>query len=217
MAVYSAWKNKQNQLIRKAKQGSAFIAPEAQAIPATLTTGAGAALISLPVGWEDIGWTSTDGVSFGRAVDNSDVTSWGSVEPTRRDIVRDTATITVVAQETSKTTIELYTGATLADALVTTGEVVVSKPAQPATKFNRLMVVAVDENTDGEIYIVRLFPRVSVTDYTEQKFAEGDDPITYGVTFTAYNDSVAGYSERTYFGGPGWLALLADMGIDQAS
>lgn len=220
MVVYSAWKTKQNELIRKARQGSVFIAPDTQSIPAAITSGAGGPLIALPVGWKDLGWLSTDGVQFGRSVDSSDVTSWGSVEPTRRDIIRDTATIQVTAQETKRETIQLYTGVTLPDtnaAAFTTGELIVTKPAQPAAKFNRMMVLSVDENTAGEIYIARLFPRVSVTDYGEQAFAEGDDPIGYPLTFTAYNDSALGYSERTYFGGPGWLDLLTEMGISQAS
>jgi hypothetical protein len=212
--------NKQNELIRKARQGSAFIAPDNQAILASITSGAGGALVALPSGWEDVGWTSGDGAQFGRSVDSSDVTSWGSVEPTRRDILRDVTTVAVTMQETKKETLELYTGATIPAtnaAAATTGELIISKPAQPAAKFNRLLVMAVDENSDGEIYLARFFPRVSVTEYGEQAFGEGDDPIGYNVTFTAYKDSTAGYSERWYFGGPGWLALLTEMGISQSS
>lgn len=220
MVAYSVWKNKQNELIRKARQGSVFVAPDTQAILATITTGAGAGLVALPAGWKDLGWTSGDGAQFGRSVDNSDVTSWGSVEPTRRDVIRDVSTIQVTAQETKKETIEHYTGATIPAtnaALVTTGELVVTKPSQPAGKFYQMLVLAVDENSAGEIYIGRLFPRVSVTDYGEQVYGEGDDPIGYNLTYTAYLNATAGFSERWFFGGPGWLDLLTEMGISQAA
>lgn len=205
MATYAAdWKDKNNANIFKARQGSVFLGPDDQAIPAALTSTASATLIALPAGWADLGWTSTDGAQFGRDVENSDVTSWGSVEPTRRDVVRDVETIQVTCQELKKATLEAYTGATMPSALVTTSEVIFDKPAVPAISFNRLLVVAVDENDGGEIYVAYLYPRVSVTDFAEQQFAEGDDPVTFGVTFTGYEDATLGYSKRTYIGGPGW-------------
>lgn len=218
MPTYAAdWKNKQNELIRKARQGSVFVSPEDQANLTAITSGAGAALVTLPVGWEDLGWTSTDGAQFGRDIENSDVTSWGSVEPTRRDVVRDVTTMQVTAQETKALTLGLYTGGTIGQAAVTTGELIVTKPSQPEIKYHRLLMLSVDENTDGEIYIGRYLPRASVTDYAEQQYGEGDDPIAYGLTFTGYEDSTLGFSERWFFGGPGWLALLADMNITQAT
>lgn len=217
MVAYSAWKDKNNALIRKARQGSVFIGPDNQTIPAVLTSGATPALVALPAGWEDIGWTTTDGVTMGRAVDNSDVTSWGSVEPTRRDVIKDTETIQVTMQETKATTLELYTGAVVPSALVTTSELVIDKPSVPAIRFNRLMVMAVDETDDGEIYLVHLYPRVSVTDFGEAKFAQGDDPVQYNVTFTAYEDATAGYSKRSFYGGPGWKPLITAMGITQGT
>src|SRR5690606_25330555 len=40
------------------------------------------------------------------------------------------------------------------------------------------------------------------------------DPLGWPVTMTAYKDAALGTSERYYFGGPGWAALLADMGFE---
>lgn len=221
MASYAALKNKQAELIRKAQEGSAFLAPVAADAIDELTQATGTApnqvidLAPLPTDYEDLGWLSPDGVSFAREVAQSDVTSWGSVTPTRTDITSDTSTATVVAQETKLLTIGLATGADLAalTADATTGEVRVNKPARPSSKRYRLLTVAVDENDDGEIYIARFFPRAKVSNYAEQSFSSGDDPITWGVTFTGEEDSELGYSESWIFGGAGWKALTADMGF----
>ena len=74
---------------------------------------AGVDLAPLPVGYEDLGWLSNDGSQFSRDVSASEVTSLGSVSPTRTDVTADTTTMSVVGQETKKLTIGLATGADL--------------------------------------------------------------------------------------------------------
>lgn len=220
MGNYSTLKNKQAELIRKALEGSAFLATVTADPIAELTTVTGVApdevvdLTPLPTGYDDLGWLSAEGVSFAREVAQSDVTSWGSVTPTRSDITSDTSTVTVVAQETKLLTIGLATGADLAGITpdAASGEVSVAKPARPSARRYRLLTLAVDEGDFGEIYVARFFPRAKVTNYSEQSFTSGDDPISWGVTFTGEQDSTLGYSERWIFGGAGWKAQLAQMG-----
>lgn len=221
MPSYSALKNKQSELIRKALEGSAFLAPVTADEITDLTAATGTApnevidLAPLPDDYDDLGWLSAEGVSFAREVAQSDVTSWGSVQPTRTDITSDTSTATVVAQETKLLTIGLATGADLAGVVpdAATGEVSIAKPARPSARRYRLLTLAVDQGDAGEIYIARFFPRAKVTNYAEQSFTSGDDPISWGVTFTGEEDSALGYSERWIFGGAGWKALLTDMGF----
>jgi hypothetical protein len=176
---------------------------------------AGINLKQLPSGMDDLGWLSTDGAAFSRDVSTSDVQSWGSVTPTRSDVTSDTSTMAVTAQETKLLTIGLATGADLAaispDA--NTGEVRIEKPTRPASKHYRALSVAVDLGDGGEIYVARYFPRAKVTNYAEQSFGGGDDPIAWGVTLTGEEDSTLGFSESWLFGGPGWNALLTDMGF----
>jgi hypothetical protein len=176
---------------------------------------AGVNLKPLPAGWDDLGWLSTDGAQYSRDVASSDVSSWGSVTPTRSDITSDTSTLAVTAQETKLLTIGLATGADLAavTADAQTGEVSIEKPSRPAGRHYRALSVAVDLGDAGEIYVARFFPRAKVTNYQEQSFGGGDDPISWGVTLTGEEDSALGYSERWLFGGAGWFALLDDMGI----
>jgi len=221
MPLYDDLKNKQTELIRKAIDGSAFLAPVAAEPITDITAVTGTApdeeisLVELPDTWDDLGWLSEDGVAFSRDVTQSDVTSWGSVSPTRSDVTADTSTMTVVCQETKMLTIGLATGADLAGIVpaVGTGEVSIAKPSRPSSRFYRVLALAVDQGDAGEIYIGRMLPRAKVTSYAEQSFSGGDDPITWGVTFTGFEDSALGYSERWLFGGAGWNALLTQMGF----
>ena len=224
MPAYDALKNKQNELIRKALDGSVFLAPVSADPIAELTQSTGVApdevisLLALPADWDDLGFLTSDGASFARDVSASEVTSWGSVTPTRTDVVTDTSTLTVTAQETKLLTIGLATGADLAAILADadTGEVSIAKPSRPKSKHYRVLSLAVDEGDGGEIYVARFMPRAKVSSYAEQSFGGGDDPIMWGVTFTGYEDSDVGFSESWIFGGPGWKALLEDMGFPAA-
>ena len=232
MADYEALKQKQTELIRKALDGSVFLSTDltpASAI-STLTTWraevagpplvpAGVDLAPLPESYEDLGWLDTAGAQFSRDVSTSEVSSWGSVSPTRTDVTADTTTLSVTAQETKLLTIGMATGADL-DAMVAafqTGEVSIAKPTRPKPKHYRAVSLAVDQGDGGEIYLGRFLPRAKVTGYSEQAHGGGDEPISWGVTMTGEEDSDLGYSERWFFGGPGWLALLPEMGFTQAS
>lgn len=218
MPTFAALQKVQSELIRKAKSGSAFIAPvTATAISETFVTGATSALAALPTGYEDLGWLSNDGMSFSRDVSTADVTSFGSVSPTRSDVTSDTSTVTVTCQETKLQTIGLATGADLTSIktpTASTGAVMVRKPIAPTSKFYRLFCISKDDGDAGDIYIARFFPRAKVTSFSEQAFGGGDDPISWGVTMTGYPDSTLGFTEAWLFGGPGWKALAVQMGFD---
>jgi len=214
---YSAIRDKKNELIRKARDFSAFVAAESAPVIESLTTGAGADLAPLPAGYSDLGHITTDGASFGRETESAQVRSFGQTEPTREDVTNDTITLTVTAQETKLSTIGLYTGVDIANlrAASVTGEVVIDKPNLPNPRYYRMLALAVDESSDGEIYIARFLPRARLTEFGEQQFGEGE--LSYPLTFTAFSDSALGTSHRWIFGGPGWLAMLAEMGIEQAT
>jgi len=227
VADYEALKNKQQELIRKALDGSVFINPDlaAESVIAELTQSTGVApdnvidLAPLPAGYDDLGWLTNDGAAFSRDVSTSEVSSWGSVSPTRTDVTSDTTTMSVTAQETKLLTIGLATGADLAAVLadLETGEVSIAKPVRPKSKSYRVLSLAVDQGDAGEIYIARFLPRAKVSGYAEQSFGGGDEAIPWGVTFTGEEDSDLGYSERWIFGGAGWNALIDDMGFTRAS
>ncbi len=212
MAGYADIRKKQAELIRKPLDGSAFLGAVTLAAPTTLTTGAGI-LTTLPVGMEDLGWLTSDGVQSSSSLNTAEVASWGAVTPTRTDIISETSTVTVVCQETKLQTLSLFTSvaASAITAAATTKEVDIKKPLRPSSKTYRLLTLAVDEGDGGEIYIARFFPRAKVTGKADFNMG-GDAPLQYGVTFTGEEDSTLGYSERWLFGGPGWISLAIKMG-----
>ncbi len=218
---YDALKNKQAELIRKALDGSVFLSDLAADPIANLTIATGVApnqvidLAPLPEDWDDLGWLSNDGAAFARDVSSSEVSSWGSTTPTRTDVVSDTTSLTVVAQETKLLTLGLATGADLRNIVpdADTGEVRIAKPARPKSRHYRALSLAVDETNAGEIYIGRFLPRAKVSSYAEQSFGQSDDPISWGVTLVGEVDDELGYSEQWLFGGAGWRAILGDMGF----
>lgn len=216
---YSTLRDKKTELIRKARDGSVFVGPSSVTALTAITTGGTPDLVTLPTGMEDLGWTTTDGVSYSRTTETSDVRSFGSVEPTRSDVTSDEITMAVSAQETKLLTLELYTGADLsaAEATATTGELQIAKPARPGFRYYRVLGLFVDDGDAGEIYLGRYMPRARVTEFGEQQYNDADEAIIYPLTFTGYEDSTLGYSHKWFFGGPGWEALLDEMGIDQAT
>ena len=207
---------KKNALLRKGLDAHVAIAPISATIPATITNVGGTDLV-WPVGFESLGHHSEDGLAFAREVENSDITSHGSVDPTRSDIRRITSTLAVTAQETNIQTLQAHMGLDLsAVAPPASGEVIVAEPSRPKSIYYRVLAVAVDDGDDGEIYIARLFPRAKVTEAGEQTWSDGDEAMVRPLTFTAYQDAVAGYAVRHYWAGPGFTSLLEDMGFPAA-
>lgn len=223
MAGFADLRDKKNELIRKATDGSLFVAEGDAPLVTSLTTYTAGPPVTivptpLPLGYNDVGWVTSDGFGTSRDVSNSEITSFGSVAPTRTDVTSDTTTLTGTMQETKLLTLGLATGADLAaiTADADSGEVIIKKPTRPRAKNYRGLLVSVDENESGEIYVARFFPRLKVTNFAEQNFTSGDEAITWGVTWTAEEDSVYGAAEAWLFGGPGWKALLDEMGIETA-
>ena len=212
-------RNKQAELIRKAVDGSVLLGSlDAPTIDvATLLDAAG--LKALPttgkIPWSDLGWLTSDGAQFSRDVSTSDITSWGSISPTRTDVTSDSSTLTVACQETKLLTIGLATGMDMSTVTPdsTSGAIEVRKPSRPSAKSYRVLSVAVDEYDNDEIYICRYLPRAKVTGFAEQSFGGGDEAIMWGVTFTGEEDSALGFSESWIFGGPGFKKLQAKMAL----
>lgn len=206
-------------LVRKALRGSLFVAPEtADPITTANLFDAGGALQALPAGYTDGGLTTDDGLRFARSTEQSVITSWQSTTPTRSDKTSDTETVQVDFQELKKATLELYTGADLSAATVSaTGALSIQKPATPADRYFRLLALAIDVVDGDELVVARFYPRAKVESFADQAWAKGDSAINWGMTFTTFVDDDLGYSKDDIFGGPGFLALAADMGFTVAS
>lgn len=212
----------QEELVRKALDGAVFrktIGDGTDHISATnlfdSTAGSVGQLKVLPVGYADQGLLSTDGTSFSRDVSVSSIQAWGRTSAVRSDVTGDTDTFTFTAIETNIQTLELGTGAVLSAGSrdATTGALEIKKPPRPSARTYRWLSVAVDENEFGEIYVCRYLPRGKITGYGDQVFGQGDNPIGWQATVTGENDSAWGSPGSWLFGGPGWNALLEQMGF----
>jgi hypothetical protein len=219
--TFAALQKKQQSLIRKGLEGAICFAPITADLPLTLTTGSGSQLATLPTGYEDIGMLDQgDGATWSRKIDTSTVNSWGFSDPTRVDIKSAVHGLKFTAQETKMQTLGMYHGADLSavTADATTGEISLAAPARPANLYYRCFALAVDGVGADEIYLGKILPKCNVTDTDDIKETDGDDnPISYGITMNAEYDSVAGYSIKYLFGGPGWKALLTEMGFASGS
>lgn len=224
MASFDSLQDLQTHLIRKALTGSVFVADAtADDIGSALTqvvAGPPAVhdLVALPTGYGDLGYTTDAGVQLNTETTTSDVNSWQSVSPTRSDVTAETTTLQVVAQETKGLTVAIYTGMAFAglEAAAGTGDLIIKTPQRPNTRFYKVLALARDEDEMGEYFIGRYLPRAKATGRGGQVFDKSDNAIGYDVTFTGFYDSTYGTAQSYLFGGSGWLARLADMGITQA-
>lgn len=221
MPDLTAFQEHTDSLIRKALNASVFAAPYATALPTAFTSGTGGTTLTpLAAGYTDIGFvTKSDAYSWSRATDLSEIESHGATAPTRRDINKVVTSLGFTAQETKKKTLELYYGVDLSSvqAAVTTGETTFKEPIAPDTKYHRVIAIAQDGTGADTIYVIRILPRAMISETGDQPWSDGDDGMFYPMTITAQPDAVYGSAVGHVFGGPGWLALLDEMGFTQAS
>jgi hypothetical protein len=213
---FATLKEAKNSLIRKTLDGIVAYAPMS-ADPLDESFADATGINALPAGWLQVGKCTDDGAQFARSVDVSTVSSWGDTAPSREDVKTDTTTLAAVMNETNAASIGLYTGVDLPDAAAVTGVLMIDKPTIPQLSTMRAAAIGMDRSPGGEIYMVRFLPSAKITDYADQAMqSDSDDALTWGVTWTSFVDDDLGTAERWLFGGPGWLALLDDMGITQA-
>lgn len=186
---------------------------------ATTTEGAPIELLALPAGYDQLGYvTKDDGITFPRETENSDTTSWGAVEPTRRDIVSDVRSASFTCQETNRSVLEMYENVDLSavEADLATGETTFNATSSPSTTYRRMIFLSYDGAGDDRIYIAKIMPRASVSEAGENTWSDQSE-LAYPMTVTAFQDPDAGYAVRHVFGGPGWSKILADAGFTRAA
>lgn len=195
--------------VRKALMGSVWLANGTAAAPTKVslfdaTTGA---LKAIPAGYSDVGWLTDAGAKKGRAVTATDITGFGSTNPLRTDITKDTSTLTFECQETKIGTLALSAGVDPSTITPdpTNGTMEFQQALVTTAATFRVLVFGVDLQAAGEFDIVWFFPRMSVTGYGDQSIST-TGAITYPFTMTAYPDPVLGYPVDTFLGGDGNLA-----------
>lgn len=203
-----------DQILKAIQGGLVYIAPHSAAAIAAITSGAGGVIQALPVEYKPLGKLAKAGGEFGRDIAVSDVNSWGFKEPSRRDIKSDVDTLKVIAQQTNIHTLAADLGVA-ESALVldgTSGELILDKPDAIPTIYYRMLIIARDVRSGGEVYLARHYPKAQITARDAQKWGDdGDDPIQYGLTFTALFDDDEETAVRYFYGGPGWQDMTDGM------
>jgi hypothetical protein len=203
--------DRNSALIRKALGGAMLLGPwPAAPVVATLTATGGQIVVDAD--YESVGWIAEDGLSWEVDQATSEVRGWGSGTVLRRDINSETETVQFTALETKRLTKELQLASDLsATTMSAAGEVVITSPTRPATKYWRALAIASDGDGAQRYYMAKYFPKASAA-RGGQVWSGGDDPLGYDTTLTAYVDDVAGFAVREFLFGPGALAAASDMG-----
>lgn len=214
VASFESVLNHNPGFIRKGLEGSIFVKRWEDGDAEIVTVYTTSAGLTIPTGYTDVGVITKDqAAEWARDVETSDVESWGYTEPTRRDYVRDTTTLSFTMQESKRQVMELYnntdyTGVT-ADADKNT---VIDKPRIPETIFWRAFQLAKDGAGADAIYFLRALPRCQVTEIGNQTVG-ADGEIQYPVTLTGYRDPDWGTAVREIWGGPGYDPAAHGFGV----
>lgn len=165
----------------------AWFAPKGTTVP-TAVTGVGA---TLDAAFEDAGYISEDGLTKGVDENSNDVAAFGSLVPVRTLTTGSKVTFQMTFLESSVVALSVY------NRLPLTGTGSLTVAAAGTTDFTEgsqrtIEYAAVFDVVDGANYIRAVVPVLQVTDRSEYALKAGE-PITYGVTCTAYpgSDGVA--------------------------
>lgn len=204
-------KSAKSDNIRKILDAVVVVAPMDVEIPDTFTVDG--VLQELPEGYRSIGWVSKDDAySWSRDTDMSEVTSHGSVEPTRRDITSDVTGLAMTAQETSRTTLELSNNVDLSNTEVVDGELSYTRSVAPSTRYWRVIAIGMDGSGPDAFYVINVLPRAMISEYGELSWSD-EDALAYPLTWSATVDQNIGYSFRQVLAGPGFVSRAEDMGF----
>ena len=203
MATFNDIKGHNPKNIRKILEMAIFVKRYDDADEEITSIWDGTGLV-LPAGYESVGLTTkSDGATWQRDQEVSDVTSHGYAEPTRRDILADQTGLNFTAQEAKRTTLELDKGVDLSSVEPdANGNLVIDKPSRPQPLYWRVLAIGKDGDGPDAIYVVRWLPRAQVTENAEQNWSE-ESELTFPSTFSAYTDPEVGTSMREIWAGPG--------------
>lgn len=214
MATFEDLREAKGALIRKALGGFIVVAPMDVEVPDKFVDVDGGLIDLKALGYQKLGWlTKGDGINFSRDVEQQETESFGALEPTRIDFTKDVTSAAFRCQETNKQVLEMYYNLDLSGVTAdANNEFSFENEAQPSTIYRRMIYIAKDGNGDDAKYIIKTMPKAIVSEVQEQAWSS-ESELSYGLTVKATSDDDLGFSVRHSFGGPGFGALLADMGF----
>ena len=218
MATFEDLREAKGALIRKALGGFIVVAPMDVDVPDKFVDVDGGLIDLKALGYQKLGWlTKGDGINFSRDVEQQETESFGALEPTRIDFTKDVTSAAFRCQETNKQVLEMYYNLDLSGVTAdANNEFSFENEAQPSTIYRRMIYIAKDGNGDDAKYIIKTMPKAIVSEVQEQAWSS-ESELSYGLTVKATSDDDLGFSVRHSFGGPGFGALLEDMGFAAAA
>ena len=208
-----------DQNIRKALKGGLLIAPFSTALPSSVTVDSagspGTPVLQTLTGFSSLGRFTDNGAVMSEGQNDSTITPWGALAPSRRDITSDVTTLKVEALETNKSVLAARFGVD-ASTLVpdaTTAELHVTKQLSPIALYWRLILLTQDGAANSEYWQGAIFPKASLTGIGDMTFMSGDTAILYDMTFTMFVDAAAGFDVRNFYAGPGWKTNKTGAGF----
>jgi hypothetical protein len=133
----------------------------------------------------ELGYVSSDGVSFTIDKSTNQIRAWQNADLVREVVTEGTVTYSFMLMESSQAVIEAYFGSTM-----TTGKVEVNATATGGKKSFVIDVV------DGDKAIRHYVPSGEILSVDAQSIVNGD-ALMYGITITAY--AVAGRSADVFY------------------
>jgi hypothetical protein len=147
--------------------GKVYVGPTSTAAPTAHDT-------VLNIAFEELGYTSSEGVAFSIDRSTAQVRAWQNGDLVREVVTDATVTYTFTLLETNTAAIELYFGSAMTD-----GKIELNPSATGGRQSFVIDVV------DGAEVIRHYIPAGEVTSVEAQTFANGE-AISYGVTVTAF-------------------------------
>lgn len=215
MAKFEDLREAKGKLIRKALGGFIVVAPMSVEVPDKFIMTGGELVDLKALGYKRLGWlTKGDGINFSRDTEQQETESFGAMEPTRVDFVKDVTSAAFRCQETNKEVLEMYYNLDLSDVKAdANSEFSFENEQQPSTIYRRMIYIAKDGNGADAKYIIKTMPKAIVSEVQEQAWSS-ESELSYGLTVKATQDDELGFSVRHSFGGPGFKDLVKDMGFD---
>lgn len=219
MVTFADIESRQPQLVRKSLRAVLFVGPNTAPAITALTDPSTGEINTIDPLYKALGLITTDGLSWPRETELSEIFAHGGAEPVRSDVRRSIKRVSFSLQETSRSAIELYEGVDLS-AITTTdgGETVWDEPELPDYKYQRFLAVAKDTAPGGDYYLWNFFPSARVTEAGELVWSDEDNAMVRQVTMTAFLDSTLGTACRKGLCGPGRTAeIIEDEGFAEAA
>lgn len=161
--------------------------------------------VMVPEGYMSLGLTTeSDGATWTRDTNNSEVRSHGRGGPSRRDLISDVTGLTVTAHESKKNVMELFWSQEIVEKVNAHGGIYWDKATRPKTRPVRLLGIAKDGDGPNAVYCSRWLPNGQLAEGAEQSWSV-ENEMAYPLNFTGLVDKQFKTAFREIWGGPGFV------------